>query len=120
MIWVLRAGFDGERRRQTELNRQLADALQTNRQHAAELEATLAEVKTLRGLLPICSNCKAVRDDEGLWTQIERYVSRHTDASFTHSLCPDCLRQLYPGLAQKVLDQLNAPTVATRPEAKTP
>jgi hypothetical protein len=106
MIWVLRSGYDGERRRQVELNRQLADALMTNRKRAQELELSLAEVKTLRGLLPICSSCKAVRDDEGLWTQIEGYVSSHTDASFTHSLCPDCLRELYPAHADAVLARM--------------
>jgi len=112
MIWVLRAGFDGERRRQVELNRQLAEALEVNRRRTEELEATLAEVKTLRGLLPICSNCKSVRDDAGLWTQIERYVSSHTDASFTHSLCPGCMRHLFPEDAEAVLAKMNHPTAS--------
>ncbi len=109
MIWVLRAGFDGERKRQLELNRDLADALDENRQRAKELEESLAEVKTLRGLLPICSSCKSVRDDEGLWTQIERYVSANTDASFTHSLCPNCMRRLFPQDAEAVLHAIGAP-----------
>jgi hypothetical protein len=69
----------------------------------------LAELRTLRGLLPICSNCKSVRDDEGLWTQIELYVSAHSDASFTHSLCPDCVRKLYPDYADAALASLKSP-----------
>ena len=58
----------------------------------AALERSLAEVKTLQGLLPICAWCKKVRDDEGLWTQIEKYVSANTDARFTHGLCPECAK----------------------------
>ncbi|MBI3131333.1 MAG: hypothetical protein HYZ13_08245 [Acidobacteria bacterium] len=57
-----------------------------------ELEQSLAEVKTLQGLLPICAWCKKIRDDEGLWTQIEHYVSSNTDARFTHGLCPECAK----------------------------
>ncbi|HJW31845.1 MAG TPA: hypothetical protein VJ505_00630 [Holophagaceae bacterium] len=56
------------------------------------LEQSLAEVKTLQGLLPICAWCKKIRDDEGLWTQIEQYVSSNTDARFTHGLCPECAK----------------------------
>ncbi|MBI3504464.1 MAG: hypothetical protein HY059_06450 [Proteobacteria bacterium] len=106
MIWLLRSAYDLERRRQMELNRRLSDALEANQRHVDELAASLAEVRTLRGLLPICSNCKSVRDDAGLWTQIEQYVSDHSDASFTHSLCPDCLRRLYPELAEAVLEKI--------------
>jgi len=63
-----------------------------------ELQAALENVKTLKGMLPICANCKKVRDDKGYWNQIESYVQQHTDASFTHGLCPDCAKQLYPEL----------------------
>ena len=60
-----------------------------------ELKKALAEVKTLSGLLPICCNCKKVRDDHGYWSQIEAYVSEHSDASFSHGYCPDCIGHLY-------------------------
>lgn len=59
----------------------------------AALERSLAEVKTLQGLLPICAWCKKIRDDAGLWTQIEKYVTRNTDARFTHGLCPECAKE---------------------------
>lgn len=55
-------------------------------------------IKTLRGMLPICSSCKKIRDDAGYWNQIEAYLSEHSEAEFTHSICPECLRRLYPGL----------------------
>lgn len=61
-----------------------------------ELEKALAEIKTLRGILPICANCKKIRDDEGYWNQIEVYIRDHSDAEFSHSICPECLRNHYP------------------------
>lgn len=60
------------------------------------LEAALAKVKILSGFLPICSACKKIRDDQGYWNQIEVYISKHSDAAFSHSLCPDCAQRLYP------------------------
>jgi DNA-binding response OmpR family regulator len=55
-----------------------------------QLQDALAEVKTLKGLVPICSSCKNIRDDEGYWEKLEDYISKHTDAVFTHSMCPTC------------------------------
>lgn len=66
------------------------------RRVASELAEAAAQVKTLRGMLPICSFCKRIRDDEGYWEQVERYVTAHTGAYFSHSFCPDCLRVHYP------------------------
>jgi len=63
-----------------------------------ELREALAEVKKLGGLLPICANCKKIRDDTGYWLQVEEYISDHSEAQFTHGLCPDCARKLYPEL----------------------
>jgi PAS domain S-box-containing protein len=61
-----------------------------------ELQEALAKVKQLRGLLPICANCKKIRDDKGYWTQIEAYVRDHSEAEFSHGLCPECGKKLYP------------------------
>jgi len=66
-----------------------------------ELQESLAEIKTLSGLLPICSACKKIRDDSGYWHNVEAYVSRHSDARFSHSICPDCMRRLYPDYTDK-------------------
>ncbi|MCP4690751.1 MAG: response regulator [Desulfobacterales bacterium] len=60
-----------------------------------ELQEALDTVKTLKGLLPICSSCKKIRDDKGYWNQIESYISKHSDAFFSHGICPDCMRRLY-------------------------
>jgi hypothetical protein len=56
------------------------------------------EVTVLQGILPICSRCKMVRDDKGYWNQIESYIRDHSDADFSHSICPDCAKELYPDL----------------------
>ena len=60
-----------------------------------QIEHSMKEIKTLRGFLPICASCKKIRDDQGYWTQIETYISEHSDAEFSHSLCPDCAVKLY-------------------------
>lgn len=65
------------------------------------LEGALREIKQLNGLLPICASCKKIRDDNGGWTQIETYISRHTDAEFTHGICPECAEKLYPDIFTK-------------------
>ncbi|MEI7729208.1 MAG: hypothetical protein WCO56_06535 [Verrucomicrobiota bacterium] len=66
----------------------------------AELEAALAKVKSLSGLLPICSGCKKIRDDLGYWNQVESYIQKHSEATFTHGLCPECIKRYFPGLEE--------------------
>jgi len=63
-----------------------------------ELKTALTKVKTLSGLLPICANCKNIRDDKGYWSQIEVYIRDHSEAEFSHSICPECAKELYPDL----------------------
>jgi hypothetical protein len=65
-------------------------------QRNTELEVALSDVKTLSGLLPICANCKNIRDDKGYWNRIESYISDHSEADFTHGICPECAKELYP------------------------
>ena len=62
------------------------------------VEKAMAELKTLRGFVPICASCKKIRDDTGFWQQVESYVAKHTEAEFTHSICPDCIDKIYPEL----------------------
>lgn len=62
----------------------------------AELQQALAEIKTLHGIVPICASCKKIRDDEGAWHQMEVYISKRTDAKFSHGICKDCAKKLYP------------------------
>jgi response regulator RpfG family c-di-GMP phosphodiesterase len=73
------------------------DALRTKERQQQELishlEEALAEIKTLKGFIPICASCKKIRDDEGYWNQLEAYISKRTDAVFSHGLCPECAEQ---------------------------
>lgn len=62
----------------------------------AGLQKALATIKRLHGILPICASCKMIRDDKGYWTQVESYIREHSEAEFSHGICPDCAKKLYP------------------------
>ncbi|MFA4839408.1 MAG: PAS domain S-box protein [Candidatus Neomarinimicrobiota bacterium] len=66
-----------------------------------ELQAALNNVRTLKGLIPICASCKKIRDDSGYWSEVEKYISVHSEADFTHGICPDCMKKLYPNYRDK-------------------
>ena len=72
----------------------------------ARLEEALQNIKTLTGLLPICANCKKIRDDEGYWQQIEEYVRVHSEADFTHGICNECVEKLYPEYYEKFEERM--------------
>ncbi|MDD5708628.1 MAG: hypothetical protein PHR35_22150 [Kiritimatiellae bacterium] len=72
-------------------------ALEEKRDQAIrEREEAMAQVKILQGFLPICASCKKIRDDQGAWSQMEVYIRDHSEAEFSHGICPDCARKLYP------------------------
>jgi K+-sensing histidine kinase KdpD len=83
------------------LERQRRRAINALEAANRSLRAALDEVKTLRGLLPICMHCKQIRTDTGLWVQIENYLRQHSEAEFTHGLCPSCFRTHYPETYEK-------------------
>ena len=68
------------------------------KERTVDLEKALSKVKLLSGFLPICASCKKIRDDKGYWSQIESYIKQHSEAEFSHSICPECVEKLYPGL----------------------
>lgn len=76
--------------------------LMCNERANLELRAALTDVRTLSGLVPICASCKHIRNDQGYWQQIESYLSQHLDTKFSHGLCPDCARRLYPDYVDPV------------------
>jgi len=82
----------------SQLNSELVNAMRELRRKQNELDHAQAEVNTLSGLLPICSNCMKIRDDKGYWNRIETYISQNSKARFTHGVCPVCIEKLYPGL----------------------
>jgi hypothetical protein len=67
-----------------------------------ELRNALTEIKTLKGIIPICSSCKKIRDDQGYWNRLELYISERSDAEFSHGICPDCAEKLYPDVGPRV------------------
>ncbi len=72
-----------------------------------DLNLAQREVNLLSGLLPICANCKRIRDDQGQWHQVEAYISTRSEAKFSHGICPQCLRELYPDVSGKILGENN-------------
>jgi AmiR/NasT family two-component response regulator len=84
-----------------------SDMLQLRRLNAElqtrndKLQAALTNMKTLRGLLPICASCKRIRDDHGYWQQVEIYIREHSEADFTTGICPECAKRLYPDYYQE-------------------
>lgn len=72
-----------------------------------EKEAALNDVKVLKGLLPICASCKSIRDDDGYWKQLEGYMQGHAEIEFSHSICPECTKRLYPAVADKLKTKSN-------------
>jgi hypothetical protein len=75
----------------------------------AKLQKALDEVRNLEGMLPICSWCKKIRDDKGYWNQIESYIAKRSNASFSHSICDECLKTHYPEHSTKILATVDEP-----------
>lgn len=93
--------FDaGELRARVEVGRRMVEMQAALLARAQELSQALDQIKTLRGIVPICASCKKIRDDRGFWNQVEAYVAEHTEAEFSHGICPDCTTMLYPEFAQ--------------------
>ena len=86
--FFLMVKLEEEKAKLSETNRELQNRVQ-------ELERAHKEIKVLSGLIPICAKCKKIRDDRGYWNQIENYISEHSEAVFSHALCPECIEELY-------------------------
>jgi DNA repair exonuclease SbcCD ATPase subunit len=103
----IRSGQNKEERLLNEMTRLFNDLAILQRQTAKQkadletanrrLNAALAEVKRLQGLLPICAACKRIRDQKGEWHAMEEYIQEHSEAEFSHGICPQCAARLYPG-----------------------
>jgi hypothetical protein len=118
-LWLV--GLGGLFLAAASLRRQLRarQQVETERERLiSELQEAIANVRTLRGLIPICSSCKKVRNDQGYWTQLETYLRQHTDAEFSHGLCLDCLRKLYPDVSGEVEARVanQTPSLASDPK----
>lgn len=96
----LRADFERSEDARELLEQRTRELEETN----ARLQKAAERIKSLHGMLPICARCKKIRKDDGYWEQIEQYISTHSDATFSHGLCPECMRELYPGMYSKIED----------------
>lgn len=90
----------------TELTNELAGMTRTLQKQKRELEQAQSHIKVLQGLLPICSACKKIRDDEGYWQILETYIKDRCDVQFTHGMCPDCIKEHYPDIYEKLKEEL--------------
>jgi sigma-B regulation protein RsbU (phosphoserine phosphatase) len=89
--------FDpGELRARIKVGRRMLEMRVALADKISELALALDQVRTLRGIVPICASCKNIRDDQGFWSRVETYVRDHTEAEFSHAVCPDCMTKLYP------------------------
>jgi C4-dicarboxylate-specific signal transduction histidine kinase len=86
------------RQQQAEIRNANAELEQRVKERTRELETALSEIKTLKGILPICSHCKKIRDDDGYWNQLEAYISAHSEAQISHGICRECAEKYYPEL----------------------
>ena len=82
-----------------DVGRQLIETQAALARKITELQDALAHIRTLQGILPICSFCKKIRDDKGYWSQVEVYLMNHSDADFSHGICPECMKIHYPEFA---------------------
>jgi phosphoserine phosphatase RsbU/P len=107
--------FDlGELRARVDVGRRVVALQDMLASKVHELRQALKEIKTLRGIVPICSSCKKIRDDAGYWQQVEVYVRDHTEAEFSHSLCPECIRKLYPDLCSDMDEHCDRKVLSNR------
>ena len=100
-------GIDGpvikDSRWHEEISRLMNELIATKRdlqQKTMDLQDALDLVNLLSGYLPICASCKKIRDDKGYWQAVENYISSHSEAKFSHGICPECIKKLYPEIQQ--------------------
>ncbi|QEN05696.1 HAMP domain-containing protein [Thiospirochaeta perfilievii] len=97
--------FENLEKKVSERTIELTDKVQIIEDKNRDLRLALEKINTLEGIIPICSYCKNIRNDEGYWKRVEEYFSDVTEAQFSHSLCPDCVKKYYPDIANKILKE---------------
>jgi CheY-like chemotaxis protein len=101
--------FDaGELKARIEVGRRIVDLQMRLAEQVTALQQALKHIKTLQGIIPICSFCKKIRNDKGYWDQVEAYVGKHSQAEFSHSICPECMAIHYPEYADEIENDDNA------------
>jgi DNA-binding response OmpR family regulator len=102
--------FDpGELRARVDVGRRMVEMQDTLNMQLHKLRKAVEHIKTLQGILPICSFCKKIRNDKGYWDQVETYVTNHSNAEFSHGICPDCMKKHYPDISDCDMDDEEIP-----------
>jgi len=100
--------FDaGELKARIEVGRRIVDLQMRLAEQVKALQQALKHIKTLQGIIPICSFCKKIRNDKGYWDQVEAYVGKHSQAEFSHSICPECMAIHYPEYADEIENDMD-------------
>lgn len=99
--YVTKPFFTEELRGRLDAGRRIVELQAINAARVAELEAALAHVKRLQGIIPVCCGCNRIRTDQDSWMRIEKYIEEHTDFRISHGMCPDCIAQQYPGYVKR-------------------
>ena len=98
--------FDiGELRARVEVGRRMVEMQERLTEQIQKLNQALEHITVLKGILPICSFCKNIRDDRGYWEKVEEYIGKHSDARFSHGVCPDCMKEHYPEFGKQNSDE---------------
>lgn len=102
--------FDSEElRARVQVGARMVELQLSLEEHVRELQAALSHVNQLQGIIPICCNCKKIRDDQNYWQRVENYIARHADAEFSHGICPDCYSNVFRPQLDKRRQQRNLP-----------
>lgn len=96
--YIMKPFDSDELRTRVAVGRRMVEVQEKLLEKNRELSQALSEIRTLRGIIPICANCKSVRDDQGYWNQVEVYIRDHSEAEFSHGMCPACMKTFYPDL----------------------
>ncbi|GEM_PF-426181 len=100
------------RRTNLQLKMEIGERIQAekkNQQLIDKLNLALQKISTLSGLLPICANCKKIKDDDGYWQEVEKYIKDHSSVDFSHGLCPACTKKLYPDIYEEIKNNVDEP-----------
>jgi hypothetical protein len=101
LIILVKRSFQREKNRVDKLRDELEKVNTVLQEKNDRLKQTLDEIKTLQGILPICSSCKKIRNDDGYWDQLESYFTKNSEIVFSHGICEECAEKLYPGFHKK-------------------
>ena len=107
--WGVHKNLNGDLLGFLEINRDITERMKMIEERESlidNLQNALANIKTLTGLLPTCASCKRIRNSKGSWEQMESYIRDHSEAQFSHGICPECAKKLYPDIYEEIMQKM--------------